>query len=79
MQCCKAINKARNKEQIQPSQPPAAAIPSGRQTNFSYNAQPPPLTPMNQTMSTVQPVQQDYYNTGMVTYDNSTGHQLYSM
>ena len=75
----KAINKARNKDKNPASQPPAAALPSGRQGNFSYNAQPPPLTPMNQTMSTVQPMQQDYYNTGTVTYDNSTGHQLYSL
>ena len=75
----KAINKAHNKDQNQPSQTPAAAVSSWRQANFSYNATLPSLTPMNQNMSTVQPMQQDYYNTGTVTYDNNTGHQLYSL
>ena len=75
----KAINKVHNKGQNQASQPPAAGIPSGSQGNFSHNVQPPPLTPMNQTMSTVQPMQQDYYNTGTVTYDNNTGQQMYSL
>ena len=77
----KAINVARKKSTDTP-QPAAAPTPVPVQTNHvqpNFNfGNPPPLV----NAANLQPTmgqQQDYFNTGHVTFDNQTGQQMYQM
>ena len=79
----KAINVARKKRTdtpqpaANPTPPPAPVQTNHVPPNFNFG-NPPPLV----NAANLQPTmgqQQDYFNTGHVTFDNQTGQQLYQM
>ena len=76
----RAINKARRKEETAP-QP--AANPTSMHQNYNNFGSPPPLVNaanLQSTMNQQQPQQQqDFFNTGQVTYDTQTGQHMYQM